>query len=45
MWEQWLQKGAQIFDGTYEMSVDGFRLKGRFVNSSEESLLVMRRRE
>lgn len=45
MWEQWLQKGAQIFDGTYEISGDGLRLKGRFATSSEESLLVMRRRE
>jgi len=45
MWEQWLQKGAEIFDGTYELSDDGLRLKGRFVNSSEDSLLVMRRLE
>jgi len=45
MWDQWLRKGAQIFDGTYEMSDDRLRLKGRFANSSDESLLVMRRRE
>src|SRR4030095_15569790 len=40
MWDQWLRKGAQIFDGTYEISNDGLRLKGRFANSSAESLLV-----
>ena len=45
MWEQWLQKGPQIFDGTYEKSDDGLKLKGKFADSSEESLLVMRRRE
>jgi hypothetical protein len=44
MWDQWLRKGAQIFDGTYEISNDGLRLKGRFANSSAESLLVLRRR-
>jgi hypothetical protein len=44
MWDQWLQKGAQIFDGTYEISDDGLRLRGRFANSSAESLLVLRRR-
>jgi len=42
MWEQWL-KGAQIFDGTYEISDDTLRLKGRFVYSSEESLVMTRR--
>jgi hypothetical protein len=41
MWDQWLQKGAQIFDGTYEISDDGLRLRGRFANSSAESLLVL----
>jgi len=45
VWEQWLQKGPQIFDGTYEKSDDGLKLKGKFADSSEESLLVMRRRE
>jgi len=45
MWEQWLQKGPQIFDGTYEKSDDGLKLKGKFADSSEESLLVMRRQE
>ena len=43
VWEQWLQKGAQIFDGTYEISDDGLRLRGRFANSSGESILVLRR--
>ena len=44
MWDQWLQKGPQIFDGIYEISDDGLRLRGKFANSSAESLLVLRRR-
>lgn len=44
MWDQWLQRGSQIFEGTYELSNDGLTLRGRFANSSAESLLVLRRR-
>jgi len=44
MWDQWLQKGPQIFDGIYEISDDGLRLRGKFANSSAESQLVLRRR-
>jgi len=45
IWEHWLQKGAKMFDGTYEISNDELRLRGRFANSSADSQLVMRRRE
>ena len=45
IWEQWLQKGAQIFDGTYEMSGNQLRLNGKFANSADESMFVMRKRE
>lgn len=44
MWDHWLQKGPQIFDGIYEISDDRLRLRGKFANSSTESLLVLRRR-
>jgi hypothetical protein len=44
IWEEWLRKGTQIFAGTYELSGDDLRLSGKFVNSSEETILVLKRR-
>ncbi|MDQ6651356.1 MAG: hypothetical protein M3Y84_01295 [Acidobacteriota bacterium] len=45
VWEQWLQKGAKIFDGTYEISGNQLRLSGKFANSAAESVFVLRKRE
>jgi hypothetical protein len=45
LWEQWLQKGAKIFDGSYELSGKQLRLSGKFANSAEQSVFVLRRRE
>jgi hypothetical protein len=44
IWEEWLQKGKQIFTGTYELSGDDLRLSGTFVNNTETTVLVLKRR-
>lgn len=44
IWDEWLRKGNQIFAGTYELSGDDLRLSGKFVNSTEETILVLKRR-
>jgi hypothetical protein len=44
IWDQWLSKGKQIFAGAYELSGDELRLSGKFVNSTEETILVLKRR-
>jgi|GEM_PF-427140 len=44
IWDQWLRKGDQIFAGTYELAGDELRWRGRFVKSTEEATLVLRRR-
>lgn len=44
IWDEWLQKGNQIFAGTYELSVDDLRLSGKFVSSAGETLLVLKKR-
>ena len=44
MWEEWHTKGDKIFDGTYELSGDELRVRGKFVKSTEETLLVLRKR-
>ena len=44
IWEEWLRKGNQIFAGTYELSGDELRLSGKFVKSSEETILILGRR-
>ncbi len=44
IWNEWLRKGNQIFAGTYELSGDALRLSGKFVKSTEETRLVLRRR-
>jgi|SRR5215831_4582386 len=38
IWEQWLEKGNQIFDGTYEMTGDELRLSGKFHKRAEGAL-------
>ena len=45
IWDQWLRKGNQIFAGTYELSGDELRISGKFVNNTEETKLILRRRE
>ena len=44
IWDEWLRKGNKLFDGTYEMSGDELRLSGKFVKSTEATVLVLRRR-
>jgi len=43
IWQEWLRKGNKIFAGTYELSGDELRLSGKFVNSSDETILVLGR--
>jgi len=45
IWDQWLRKGNKIFDGTYELSSNELTLSGKFVKSTEETKLILRRRE
>lgn len=45
VWDWWLQKGAKLFDGTYQISGDRLRLSGQFANSAEESVFMLRKRE
>ena len=45
VWEQWLTKGAKIFDGAYELSGSQLRLSGKFANSAQELVFVLRKRE
>ncbi|HVG29336.1 MAG TPA: hypothetical protein VM864_06405 [Pyrinomonadaceae bacterium] len=45
VWAWWLQKGAKLFDGTYQISGDRLRLSGQFANSAEESVFMLRKRE
>ena len=45
VWEQWLLKGAKIFDGTYELSGNQLKLSGKFANSAAASVFVLRKRE
>lgn len=44
IWEEWLRKGNKVFAGTYELAGDELRLNGKFVKSTEEAILVLRRR-
>jgi hypothetical protein len=44
IWDEWLRKGNQIFAGTYELSGDDLRLRGNFVNNTQETILVLKRR-
>lgn len=45
IWQRWLQKGATLFDGSYEMSEGRLRLKGRYANHAGEVAFVLRKRE
>ena len=44
IWDEWLRRGNEIFAGTYELAGDELRLSGKFVKSTEETKLVLRRR-
>ena len=44
IWNEWLRKGDKIFDGTYELSGDELRVRGKFVRGTEETALVLRKR-
>lgn len=44
IWDEWLRKGNEIFAGTYESAGDELRLSGKFVKSTQETILVLRRR-
>ena len=45
IWNEWLRKGNEIFAGTYELSGAELRLRGKFVKSPEETILVLRKRD
>ena len=45
IWQHWLQKGAKIFDGSYDISERRIRLNGRFPDHPEEVAFELRRRE
>jgi hypothetical protein len=45
VWDQWLSKGAKIFDGLYEMTGNQLKVSGKFADSAEESVFVLRRRQ
>ena len=45
IWDEWLRKGNKIFAGTYELSGDELRLSGKFVKSTEETMLVLKKAE
>jgi hypothetical protein len=45
IWDQWLRKGNKIFDGTYELAGNQLTVTGTFVKSTEETKLILRRRE
>ena len=44
IWDEWLRKGNQLFGGTYELSGDDLRLSGKFVKSTDQTTLVLKRR-
>ena len=45
IWQYWLQKGPQIFAGSYDISERRIRLIGRYPNKAEELTFVLRSRE
>ena len=45
IWQNWLQKGAKLFDGSYDLSEQRIRLNGRYANLAGEVSFVLRRRE
>jgi hypothetical protein len=45
VWEHWLRKGSKIFDGHYEMSGNRLSLNGKFATNTEESVIVLKKRE
>jgi hypothetical protein len=45
IWEHWLSKGSKIFDGSYEISGSQLRLRGKFANNTQESVIVLRKRD
>ena len=44
IWDQWLEKGNKIFDGSYQLSGNDLRVSGKFANNTEETVLVLRKR-
>jgi hypothetical protein len=45
IWQRWLQKGATLFDGRYEMSEGRLRLNGRYASHAGEVAFILRKRE
>jgi hypothetical protein len=45
IWQYWLQKGPQIFDGSYDMSEQRIRLNGRYASDAGAVMFVLRKRE
>jgi hypothetical protein len=44
IWQYWLQKGTEIYDGHYELSGARLQLKGRLANRTEESVMTLKKR-
>jgi hypothetical protein len=44
IWNDWLRKGKVIFSGTYDMNGDDLRVTGKFSEPSEETTMVLKRR-
>ena len=44
IWQSWLQKGAKVFDGSYELSGTHLRLNGKLANYPEEIVLLLKKR-
>ena len=44
IWQRWLQKGAKIYDGHYEMVNTRLQLKSMLTNKNEESMITLRKR-
>jgi hypothetical protein len=45
IWQDWLQKGATVFDGNYELSGTQLRLNGRLANHLQEVGIVLKKRK
>jgi len=45
IWQEWLKKGNVVFTGSYELSGDELKIRGRFANEApQEVILTLRKR-
>lgn len=44
IWQHWMQKGAKIFDGQYELSGAHLQLRGKLANQTEGVVMTLKKR-